>query len=201
MKHRTLLIIVLAAGVIGSSPAQTRSSGERSGGRERSQSGRAADPVRRPGGERKVRRGIDPRKLPARVPRLPEATSTEPGQRSRSDVRGRGYDKVFSSVQEGFSTGSVGLFSNHMAPQVYVNLRDGESGYYSASQAYYLLDNYFKTRRLVNFNFTTIGESDTNPYATGSAGFNFRGSREYVQVYVSLSRSGERWVITQINIY
>ena len=88
-----------------------------------------------------------------------------------------------------------------MGSQVYVNLRGGESGYYSANQAYYLLENYFKTRRLVNFNFTTIGESDSNPYATGSAGFNEKGSRERAQVYVSLSLAGNRWVITQINIY
>jgi len=84
---------------------------------------------------------------------------------------------------------------------VYVNLRGGESGYYSANQAHYVLENYFKTRRLVNVKFSTIGESDANPYATGSATFVERGTRRLAQVYVSLTRSGERWIITQINIY
>lgn len=115
---------------------------------------------------------------------------------TRSDSR-----RIFDNVQKGVSAGNISLFSKHMVGEVYLNLRGGESGYYSANQAYYLLEDYFKTRRLVSFDFTTIGENVTNPYATGRASFNFKGSREFAQVYVSLSLSGERWVITQIKIY
>lgn len=88
-----------------------------------------------------------------------------------------------------------------MASQVYVNLRGGESGYYSANQAHYVLENYLKSRKLVNLKFSTIGESEARPYATGSAVSVQRGIREIAQVYVSLGRSGDRWYITQINIY
>jgi hypothetical protein len=121
---------------------------------------------------------------------------------SRGGQQGRvGYHELFGTVQQGLASGSAGTFSGHLAPQVYVNLRGGESGYYSANQAHYVLENYFKTRRLVNVKFSTIGESDANPYATGSATFVERGTRSLAQVYVSLTRSGERWIITQINIY
>jgi hypothetical protein len=109
--------------------------------------------------------------------------------------------RIFSTVQQGLSTGRIGAFSGQMAPQVYMNLRGGESGYYSASQAHYVLEGYFKSRKLVNINFSTIGESDARPYATGSAVFIQRGIREIAQVYVLLGRSGDRWIITQINIY
>jgi hypothetical protein len=109
--------------------------------------------------------------------------------------------RIFASVQEGLAAGAVGVFSQHIGQQVFMNLRGGGSGYYSANQAYYVLQNYLKTRRLANLNFSTIGESEANPYATGSAGLSFRGTREFAQVYVSLARSGDRWVITQINIY
>jgi hypothetical protein len=112
-----------------------------------------------------------------------------------------GYHDLFGAVQQGLASGSAGAFSGHFAPQVYVNLRGGESGYYSANQAHYVLENYFKTRRLVNVKFSTIGESDAAPYATGSATFVERGTRSLAQVYVSLTRSGDRWIITQINIY
>jgi hypothetical protein len=88
-----------------------------------------------------------------------------------------------------------------MAPQVYVNLRGGESGYYSASQAHYVLESYLRERKLLNLNFSTIGESEAHPYATGSAISVQRGVREITQVYVSLTRSGDQWIITQINIY
>jgi len=109
--------------------------------------------------------------------------------------------RIFSTVQQGLSTGRISSFSGQMAPQVYMNLRGGESGYYSASQAHYVLEGYFKSRKLVNINFSTIGESDARPYATGSAVFIQRGIREIAQVYVLLGRSGDRWIITQINIY
>ncbi len=111
------------------------------------------------------------------------------------------YRKLFGVIQRSFTTGNVSALSQHLAPQVQVNFRGGESGYYSASQAYYLLENYFRSRKVLGFEFSTIGESDSNPYATGGASFNYKGSREYAQVYVSLSRSGREWLITQINIY
>lgn len=111
------------------------------------------------------------------------------------------YRKLFTIIQRSLSSGNVGLIAQHLAPQVQVNFRGAENGYYSASQAYYLLENYFRSRKVLGFEFSTIGESDTNPYATGGASFNFKGSREYAQVYVSLSRTGRQWLITQINIY
>jgi hypothetical protein len=111
------------------------------------------------------------------------------------------YRKIFESVQQGLVLGNIGEFSQHLGSHVLVNLRRGENGYYSASQAYYVLENYLKTRKLLTFSFTTVGESDSNPYATGSAALNVKGTREFFQVYVSLSWAGDRWVISQINIY
>ncbi len=130
------------------------------------------------------------RREPAAIPGVPMARQL-----------GKGYHELFGTVQRGLASGSAAAFSGNLAPQVYVNLRGGESGYYSANQAHYVLENYFKTRRLFNVKFSTIGESDANPYATGSATFVERGTRSLAQVYVSLTRSGERWIITQINIY
>ena len=182
-------------------PAHSQGTHGRVHGEDARGPGRADAVERRAPGPRNA---AAPRRRAHAAVRLPRTFSTAqvvPEARERQNGRKREYDNVFSNIQKGISSGSVELFSRHMAPQVYVNLRGGESGYYSASQAYYLLDNYFRSRRLVNFNFTTIGESDSNPYATGSAGFNFKGSREYAQVYVSLSHAGGRWVITQINIY
>lgn len=111
------------------------------------------------------------------------------------------YRKLFTSIQRNLASGNISSLAQHLAPQVQVNFRGGENGYYSANQAYYLLDNYFRSRKILGFEFSTIGESDSNPYATGGASFNYKGSREYAQVYVSLSRTGRQWLITQINIY
>lgn len=123
------------------------------------------------------------------------STSTEAPERVKA------CNQVFKSVQEGILANNISLFSSRLASQVYVNLRGGESGYYSDNQVHYVLGNYLRSRKLSNFEFTTVGQSESNPYATGSAVFIVKGTREVAQVYVSLSYVGERWAITQINIY
>jgi hypothetical protein len=111
------------------------------------------------------------------------------------------YQPLIDKVQEGLSTGAVELFTHRMAPQVYVNLRGGQNGYFSGNQAHYLLVDYLRNRRMVNLRFSTVGESKDTPYATGSATIVERGTRGIVQVYISLVRVGEDWSVTQIAIY
>ncbi len=111
------------------------------------------------------------------------------------------FATVFSDIQQGITSANVSLFASHFNTQVHVTLRGGESGLYSANQAYYLLQNYLRDRKPAGFKFSTYGDSTTNPYATGSAAFNVRGNRERAQIYAALAYNGDRWVITHINIY
>lgn len=108
---------------------------------------------------------------------------------------------VFNDIQQGIASGNVSLFSPSFHSQVHVTLRGGESGLFSANQAYYLLLNYFRERKTAGFVFTTFGDPGTNPYATGGIVFIARGVRENAQVYAALANNGDRWVITHINIY
>lgn len=126
------------------------------------------------------------------------APFSAPAQRTngKSDFR-----TVFTDIQEGITAANVSLFASHFHAQVHVTLRGGESGLYSANQAYYLLQNYLRDRKPAGFKFSTYGDSTTNPYATGSAAFNVRGNRERAQIYAALAYNGDRWVITHINIY
>ena len=108
---------------------------------------------------------------------------------------------VFADVQQGITDANVSLFSSHFHSQVRVTLRGGETGLYSANQAYYLIENFLRVRKPLTFSFTTYGESANTPFATGSAGYTYHGTRQHVQVYVALASAGEHWVITHINIY
>jgi hypothetical protein len=212
---RFSFIMAMCCGLLwtGALTAQDR----RASGRERSaqvsprQTGRTSGVVRRGGARlmqggkaRGAERGAAVSRSAVRR-QDPLAQEVQQG-RQRSPASGRTAqqgraNELFGTIQQGLASGSAAAFSGNLAPQVYLNLRGGESGYYSANQVHYVLENYFKSRRLVNVKFSTIGESDANPYATGSATFVERGSRSLAQVYVSLTRSGERWIITQINIY
>jgi hypothetical protein len=140
---------------------------------------------------------------------VPGAAARERGDSERGALPDQHpeYRTIFQSVQDGIVSGSVGTFSQFLGSQVHVNLRGGESGYFSANQAHYVLTNYFRTRRVLRFEFTTLGSAGSEPYGTGSAVMSFKGTREQVQVFVSLTllpfsaSGGERWVISQVNIY
>lgn len=108
---------------------------------------------------------------------------------------------IFTAVEKGIDEGDVDVFSNYFGNRVYVNLPSGESGYFSANQAYYILKNYIGVRKPLGFSFTTLGEADQIPYATGRAAFRFKGNREFTQVYVALAKSDGKWVIDKINLY
>lgn len=114
---------------------------------------------------------------------------------------GQDFRIVFEDIQHGIETGNVGSFSPHLGAQVQVALKGGESGYYSANHAYYLIESFFRSRRVVSFEFSQVGETEATPYGTGAAIFTTKGMRETAQVYVALMKMGERWVIAEINIY
>ena len=111
------------------------------------------------------------------------------------------HQRVFDNVRTGLNAGSVGTFSDMLGPQVNVDLRGGESGYFSAGQAYYVLERYMQANRITNLSFTTMQESAGVPFATGRTTIIKKGMNEPAQVYVSLSQVGGRWVISQIKIY
>ena len=108
---------------------------------------------------------------------------------------------IFEDVQSAISSGNVALLSRHFAPQVDISLRGGESGTFSSKQAFYVFESFFRTRRFSRLRFSTAGEIDSNPYATGSTELLYKGNRELVQVYVALTNAGEKHLITQLNIY
>jgi len=109
--------------------------------------------------------------------------------------------QILAEIQSGIAKGDASLFSQYLGPQVYMSLRGSEGGYYSANQALYVLQNFFSVHQPISFTFSTQGEIEDNPFATGRGFFAARGLRESAQVYVSLARSEGRWVVAEFNIY
>jgi hypothetical protein len=124
-----------------------------------------------------------------------------PRAAERAQIGKMAIREVFDDVQNGIAQGNVAIFSPHFHNQVRVTLQGSETGLYSASQAYYLLQNFLRDRRPVIFSFTTYGESDNTRYGTGSAAFTYQGVRQHAQIYVALAPEGGHWMITHINIY
>lgn len=120
---------------------------------------------------------------------------------AQESSRPKDFRIVFEEIQHGFETGNVAAFSSRFGTQVQVNLKNQESGYYSANHAYYILEKYLKARKVLSFEFSSVGENEETPFATGSVMFSHKGTREVAQVYVSLMASGTSWVIAEITVY
>ena len=116
-------------------------------------------------------------------------------------AKGQATGSIFADIEAGLRSGDLGTFSGSLARQVYLNLSDIESGFFSENQALYILKDYFKTRRILSFKFTTISEVEGTPFATGGGTYLHRGSPEILQVYVAMKKSGNRWVIGQFSVF
>jgi hypothetical protein len=107
---------------------------------------------------------------------------------------------IFNSIEQGIGKGEVSLLSAYFNNQTYFSLSNGINGYYSSNQAFYLLEDFFKLFKVISFRFNNIKEHKSNPYATGLYFYEYKGKRASAQVYVSLTRVGNNWKITQITI-
>jgi hypothetical protein len=109
--------------------------------------------------------------------------------------------KIIESVREGIKNANLSRFAPMFGSQVLVYLRDGEQGYYSSGQAYYVLEDHFRSHKVLSIDFDTVREADPMPYATGTIVYSVKGLREQAQIYVSLEKSEGKWVIAQVKIY
>jgi len=85
--------------------------------------------------------------------------------------------------------------------QVSVSVSGIETGLYSATQAKLILRDFLSVRKFTGFKFSTMNLRSGMRYATGGGLYMLRGTLYRFQIYVSLSSSGGRWVISQFNIY
>jgi hypothetical protein len=108
-------------------------------------------------------------------------------------------DIIFSEIEKGFLNGNVAVFSTYLSSQNYLSLSNGISGYYSANQSFYVLQEFFKLHKPISFRYSAKSEGK-NPYATGFLTYELRGKRETAQVFIALEFAVNSWKISQITI-
>ena len=203
MRHFLTIATILALLIpVSRADAQDRDDSRKPEERRGAPAERTARPSPRQPSRDENSRGIDEPNKPATrttpIPDLrPRATDFQQERNdgpARTEVR-----SVFRSIEEGIAVGSAGKISPHFASHVTLNLRGGESGSFSANQAYYVLEKFFLGHQITGFDFSSMSDSGPAPYAAGSVGM--QGEAGGGRVYVALGRAGNRWVITQINIY
>ncbi len=107
---------------------------------------------------------------------------------------------VFDEIEEAINSCDVAKISRYLGPQTYFSLTNGINGYYSSNQAYYVLEDFFKLYRVTKFKLDNVKLGSSNPYATGTYHYDNRGRRSSAQVYISLTKTGNNWNISQLTI-
>lgn len=108
--------------------------------------------------------------------------------------------EIFHDLEDNIREGNIVGISKYFGQQTYFSLSNGISGYYSANQAYYVLEDFFKLYKVTSFKFDHIKTDKNSSYATGKYGYDNKGKRSVAQVYISVKKVGNNWNITQLTI-
>jgi len=107
---------------------------------------------------------------------------------------------IFNDIESGIISNDVKKFSQYFSSQPYISLANGVNGYYSSNQAYYIMEDFFNIFKVVSFKMGEIKTEGSVSYGKGDYYFEKKGRREVAHLYITLSKSGNKWYITQISI-
>ncbi len=110
------------------------------------------------------------------------------------------FNNALASVEQGLTIGKVSDLSHFVNNQIYLNLSNGITGYYSSNQAYYVLADFFKSHRMISIDFDNSLANVSNPIAVGNCQYLSNDKQESAQVYISLKFINKKWKLTQITI-
>ena len=107
---------------------------------------------------------------------------------------------IFDEIETGILNNDLKSFSQYFTSQPYISLINGVNGYYSSNQTYYILEDFFNSFKVVSFKFEEKKNEESVSYGKGAYYFEKKGKREVAHLYITLSKAGSRWYITQISI-
>ena len=107
---------------------------------------------------------------------------------------------VFKRIEKGILEVDVKIFFDFLSSETYLSLKNGISGYYSANQSYYILQDYLSLNIPAEFKFTGMSSDSAIPYASGILKYSHKGVRGDAQIFISLKTVNGSWQISQITI-
>jgi hypothetical protein len=107
---------------------------------------------------------------------------------------------IFKEIESGINEGNIERISKYFGQQTYFSFSNGINGYYSSNQAFYVVEDFFKLYRVTSFKLDNIKNNNNHSYATGKYNYDNKGQRSTAQVYISLKKIGNNWIITQFTI-
>ncbi|KAB2909262.1 MAG: DUF4783 domain-containing protein [Ignavibacteriales bacterium] len=108
-------------------------------------------------------------------------------------------ESTFKEIETGIKTANPGKITKYLTENSYLSLPNGVAGYFSSSQSFYILKDFFKSFVPLSFNFRKRVNAQ-QPVATGPLVYESKGKRENATVYVELSYEGNTWRIVQFMV-
>jgi len=108
--------------------------------------------------------------------------------------------KTLTKIEAAFNEGNVGEISEFIGDKTYFSFTSDLSGYYSYSQIYNVLNDYFKTYKPIKFRFASKNTSTDSPFGWGELVYLKNGVRNSHKIFISLQQSGPNYYISQISI-
>lgn len=108
--------------------------------------------------------------------------------------------KTFKDIASGLSYRQISGMSSYFDEQVYLNLISYEKGYYSPSQAELIMMEFMDYFRVVSFSLQRSTRYNTYAFATGKYKYSINGTKNELEVSVSLKFYNDAWFIDQIMI-
>lgn len=109
-------------------------------------------------------------------------------------------EEAFAKIEEGFIKGDVNKLEPYLKDKVFISLFTGTAGYFSRNHAVSLLDDFFTYHKTSGFNYvSTITDSET-PFASGKFKYFYKAILKNSNVFISLKKHKENWIISQITI-
>lgn len=121
-------------------------------------------------------------------------------QDNKNNTKNKQVISEIKKIQDAIVGKDINTLVDHLSSQTYFNLPNGVNGYYSSNQAYFVLEDFLKTYRVISFNFDDINSKNNTPFATGTYEYDLKGNRNSAHIYLQLRNSGNNWKITQITI-
>lgn len=123
------------------------------------------------------------------------------GAFQEDSIRSTRSDSMYQEIEKALQSGSEDALTKHFASKVYLNLRGGNYGYFSANQAHYIMKEFFIKHKFFNVRFSVPGADADELYITGIASLLARGKTEQVKVYIGFIREHNSYRISQLTIF
>lgn len=106
--------------------------------------------------------------------------------------------KVFVTLSDAINYNNPYTFLNYYNDEIYLNFLNNEKGYYTSSQTYYIIENFFYTYPVSSFKWKISSRSESYAFAKGKYKYKLNGFINSFSLSISLKYINGKWLIDQI---